>query len=76
MRVGDVRIQGHSLKLPFYLLLISGSDLVLGADWLATLGSQIFHYKALTLKFFVEGNFITLHGDKPQLSTLAQYNHL
>jgi len=27
-------------------------------------------------KFSVDGNFITLHGDKPKLSTLTQYNHL
>jgi len=28
------------------------------------------------LKFLVDENFITLHGDKPKLSAPTQYNHL
>ena len=76
VREVEVQIQGHSLKLPVYLLPVSGTDVVLGAAWLATLGSHIADYSDLTLKFLVDGNFVTLHGDKPKLPALAQYNHL
>jgi len=60
----DVMVQGHSLKLPVYLLPISGADLVLGAAWLATLGPHISHYSKLTLKFYKGNQFVTLHGDQ------------
>jgi len=72
----EVQIQRHSLKLPVYLLPVSGADVVLGAAWLATLDSHIADYSDLALKFLVDGNFVTLHGDKPKLSAPAQYNHL
>ena len=55
---------------------ISGVDVVLGAAWLATMGFHIVDYSDLTLKFLVDGNFVTLHGDKPKLPAPAQYNHL
>lgn len=37
----EVKIQGHSLKLPIYLLPVAGADLVLGVARLATIGLQI-----------------------------------
>ena len=40
----EILIQGYSLKLSTYLLLVTGADLVLGAAWLATLGSHIYDY--------------------------------
>jgi len=46
--------------LPVYLLLVSGADVVLGAPWLATLGPHVSYYSALTLKFYLEDEFITL----------------
>nr|KYP46388.1 hypothetical protein KK1_032037 [Cajanus cajan] len=56
----DVRIQGQQLKLPVYLLNVSGTDLVLGAAWLATLSPHVLDYSNLTLKFYVGDKFITL----------------
>jgi len=76
VREVEVQIQGHSLKLPVYLLSVSEADVVLGAAWLAMLGFHIADYSDLTLKFLVDENFITLHGDKPKLPALVQYNHL
>ena len=72
----EVMIQGHSLKLPVYLLPVSGADLVLGVAWLATLGPHVSDYSALSLKFYLNGKFITLHGDKPRLPDQAQFNHI
>ncbi|KAJ1430288.1 Aspartic peptidase domain superfamily [Sesbania bispinosa] len=67
----EVQIQGHFLKLPVYLLPVSGADLVLGAEWLATLGPYISDYSTLTVKFYLDNHFITLHGERPQLPTQA-----
>ena len=72
----EVQIQGHMLRLPVYLLPISGEDLVLGAAWLATLGPHISDYSALSLKFYVDGKFITLHGDQAKLPRQAQFHHI
>ncbi|KAJ1407100.1 Aspartic peptidase domain superfamily [Sesbania bispinosa] len=72
----EVQIRGHVLKLPVYLLPISGADLVLGAEWLATLGPYISDYSTLTVKFYLDNQFITLRGERPQLPTQAQLNHL
>jgi len=76
VREVSVQVQGHVLKLPVYLLPVSGADLVLGAAWLATLGPHVSDYSALTLKFYLEGEFITLHGERPNLPMQATFHHL
>ncbi|XP_014519802.1 uncharacterized protein LOC106776848 [Vigna radiata var. radiata] len=72
----EVMIQGHSLHLPTYLLLVTGADLVLGAAWLATLGPHISDYSTLTLKFYLDNKFVMLHGDKSITASPTQFNHL
>ena len=72
----EVKIQGHTLKLPVYLLPVSGADLVLGAAWLATIVPHLSDYSTLTLKFYLGNQFITLHGERPCLRQQAQFNHL
>ena len=72
----DVLIQGHALQLSAYLLPVTGVDLVLGIAWLATLGLHISDYSTLTLKFYLDKQFVTLHGEKSTTGSLAQFNHL
>lgn len=48
----QVQIQTHKLTFPVYLLPIVGADIILGANWLATLGPHITDYKNRTLEFF------------------------
>ena len=72
----EVMVQGHSLKLPVYLLPIAGVDLVLGATWLATLGPHVSDYSQLTLKFYKDNQFVTLRGDQPKLPGPAEFNQL
>lgn len=55
-----LQVQGQELKVPVYLLQISGADIILGSTWLATLGPHVADYAALSLKFFQNGHFITL----------------
>lgn len=59
-----------------YLLPIAGTELILGASWLATLGPHVADYSTLTIKFYLGGQFITLHGDKPKLPAMATQYHI
>lgn len=61
--------------MPVYLLHISGADVILGSNWLATLGPHVADYAALTLKFFHSGRFITLQGEHGSQPILAQLHH-
>ncbi|XP_057425934.1 uncharacterized protein LOC130719329 [Lotus japonicus] len=71
-----LQVQGQELKVPVYLLQISGADIILGSTWLATLGPHVADYAALSLKFFQNGHFITLQGEGNEEVTQAQFNHL
>jgi hypothetical protein len=57
--------------LPF-----SGADLILGSSWLATLGPHIADYSTLSLKFFIDGKFVTLSGVSESLPEQAQLHHI
>lgn len=71
-----VYVQGHSICLPFFLLPIAGSDLVFGAAWLATIGPHVADYSTATMKLYLNGDFITLQGERSAKPVMAQYNHL
>lgn len=72
----SVTIQGHELTVPVFLLLVVGADLIIGSPWLATLGPHVADYASLSLKFFLDGKFITLQGQKDASPTLAQLHHI
>jgi len=72
----EVVIQGHSLQLFAYLLSVTGFDLVLWASWLAPMGPHISDYSTLTLKFYLDKQFVTFHGEKSTTASPAQFYHL
>lgn len=39
-----IQVQEHTIHFPAYVLPIAGSDIMLGASWLATLGPHIANY--------------------------------
>ena len=45
---------------------ICGADLVLGVQWLKTLGPVLTDYTTLTMKFMATGHLIELHGEHEQ----------
>lgn len=47
-------------KLDLFVLPLYGADVVLGAHWLAELGTVKFNYKSLWMKFHHQGKLITL----------------
>lgn len=66
-------------NINFHLLPIYGADIVLGVDWLASLGRILFDYNELWLRFTYKGTELTLTGrPKPTCAqlTLSQVHRL
>ncbi|XP_028758775.1 uncharacterized protein LOC114717745 [Neltuma alba] len=78
VRVLPVQIQGHTIEIPAYVLPIAGSDVVIGASWLATLGPHVADYTIgrSKIKFFNNGTFVTLQGMVQPSITRADFHHL
>ncbi|GJT78681.1 reverse transcriptase [Tanacetum coccineum] len=68
-------IQGHLVQFPAYVLPVWGAGIILGASWLATIGSHIADYRTSTIKFYMADKFITLVGDQSLTPTKAHYHH-
>uniref|UniRef100_A0A2N9HHB4 Chromo domain-containing protein n=1 Tax=Fagus sylvatica TaxID=28930 RepID=A0A2N9HHB4_FAGSY len=62
-------MQGLHLKLTFNLLELGGYGIVLGTQWLGTLGVSNWDFKNLVMGFMHEGKKVWLQGlkDKPNL---------
>ncbi|VFR01482.1 unnamed protein product [Cuscuta campestris] len=58
-----LRLQGHLFDVDLYLLEIHGPDIVLGVQWLQTLGKVSHDYATMTMEFVWKGETIILRGD-------------
>lgn len=72
----ELDIQGNQIHLTAHVLPVTGSDLVLGATWLATLGPHIADYSTSTIKFYLQDRFVTLVGEKRAQAQEAEFHHL
>ncbi|VFQ64951.1 unnamed protein product [Cuscuta campestris] len=61
----SITLQGHIFAIDLYLLEIHGSDVVLGVQWLQTLGKVSHDYANLTMEFTWNGSIVQLRGDTP-----------
>ncbi|VFQ67022.1 unnamed protein product [Cuscuta campestris] len=64
-------VQGHCFEVDLYLLAIHGPDVVLGVQWLQTLGKVAHDYSQMTMEFAWKGGTVTLRGDLPHLRPLT-----
>lgn len=74
-----VTIQGHSFTVTFHLLQISGTDAVLGIDWLKKLGPVTTDYTTFIMQFNHLGQDISLKANVtlgPELTSAAQLKRL
>ncbi|KAJ4959702.1 hypothetical protein NE237_019612 [Protea cynaroides] len=55
-------LQGISIFVDFYLLPLEGYDVVLGTQWLSTLGPIVWDFSKLQMSLHVEGKEVALHG--------------
>lgn len=68
-----LQIQHQNIHFSAFVLPIEGVEIILGAAWLATLGTHLVDYSTMLLQFFYKGNFVALHGEhisSPEISSL------
>lgn len=61
-----IQLQSNSFEVDLYVMPLSGANVVLGAQWLKTLGLVLTDYEALTMKFIWDGKLITLNTESGQ----------
>ncbi|XP_061347987.1 uncharacterized protein LOC133293436 [Gastrolobium bilobum] len=74
-----LNMQSNSFVVDLFVLDFKGADIVLGVQWLATLGPIITDYVELTMAFTHSGNHILLKGNQligPTLVTSAQLHKM
>lgn len=55
-----VKLGNTQFLIDFYILPISGADIILGIQWLKTLGPIITCYASLSMQFHWKGSTISL----------------
>ena len=58
-----IQVQGVTFTANLHVLSLSGANLVLGVQWLKSLGLVLIDYNALTMKFFHNERLIELKRD-------------
>ncbi|XP_058788145.1 uncharacterized protein LOC131662390 [Vicia villosa] len=71
-----ITLQNHLFFIPFYLLPIEGADVVLGMEWLRTLGPILADFSIPKLSFTYNNKEITITGDSKTSPTPSSYNQL
>lgn len=71
-----VHIQRHSFTVDFHILPLCGVDVVLGVQWLKTLGPVLTDYTSLNMKFIAGGKLVELHGDREKDMELVSPSQL
>lgn len=69
-------IQRHPFTVDFHLIDLSGTDAVLGIQWLRKLGPVLTDYDALTMKFMYEGRMIQLRGNPDPIPSEVSLHQL
>lgn len=71
-----VTISGYTIQVDAFVVPIKGSDLVLGASWLATLGAHVADYSTSMIRVLHDGKFHTLQGHKGDSPQPLQFHHM
>ena len=58
----ELILQGVPIKVDFYLLPLEGYEVVLGAQWLQTLGPILWDFSKLNMQFTMNGKNVSLQG--------------
>ena len=60
-----LKLQGNTLCSEFFVLTLEGCDVVLGVQWLRTLGLIVWNFLQLTMSFSLRGISVLLRGLQP-----------
>jgi len=70
----NISFQDSTFCIPFYLLPIEGADVVLGIEWLRTLGPITSDFSIPSIAFTHHNQHITLQATTTTLATPASYH--
>ncbi|CAH9073319.1 unnamed protein product [Cuscuta epithymum] len=59
----DLNVQGIGIHQTYYLLELGSTDLVLGMDWLTSLGDTEINFQSQTFKWEIQGQKVILQGE-------------
>lgn len=51
VEVVSLKVQGHSILTDFYIIALGGCDIVLGVQWLKTLGPVLWDFSRMTVQY-------------------------
>lgn len=71
-----ISLQNNLFYIPFHLLPIEGADVVLGMEWLRTLGLISAEFSIPSISFNHNNHTITLTGDPPRQPEPSTYHQL
>jgi predicted aspartyl protease len=74
-----LQLGSHFFTIDFFILPLSGAEIVLGVQWLKTLGPVVTDYEKLTMRFQSGGKVIQLSGEPktaPSESSLHQLQRM
>jgi hypothetical protein len=71
LQIGDYHLKSHMFSID-----MGGCDIVLGADWLRTLGPILMDFKELTMQFNQEGHQYKFQGIIPGSPEIISYHRM
>jgi hypothetical protein len=71
LQIGDYHLKSHMFAID-----MAGCDIVLGANWLRTLGSILMDFKALTMQFDQEGHQYKFQGVTVGSPEVISFHHM
>jgi hypothetical protein len=71
-----ITLQSNLFHIPFYLLPIEGADVVLGMEWLKTLGPIGANFSIPSISFSHNYTTITLTGEQTSHPTQSTYHFI
>lgn len=69
-------LQNFTFEANLYVLTLGGCDLVLGVDWLRGLGSVLWNFAELTLKFQLGQQSVNLQGIQRPVHSVSEEDHI
>ncbi|XP_011078981.1 uncharacterized protein LOC105162605 [Sesamum indicum] len=55
-----IQLQQHAFRISFYLLPVHGADVILGVQWLRTLGPFVSDFSIPSMQFYYDGSLVVL----------------
>jgi hypothetical protein len=71
----SLKVQGHLITTDFFLISLGRCDVVIGVEWLHSLGPILCNFTHMTMQFTLKGCSTTLLGVTPAALSLDEGSH-